>query len=205
MAHSIHTLIHLNNDANASVCLFLHDDKVMLSFIGYEYHCILSDWYPLEDDYDSLQNKLDIANISVDDDEEYFADLVFMLARDYYFQGQPSVYQIIPIDLFSRDPIEKIDKEEIDQIIQEALYEPQRLYGDDYVGYEETVINQNNRISDDIDLLLLEISDDEDIHDEIEENDSVDNDEEDIYEFEDYDPEIFRDPTLMVKWLNKNN
>ena len=78
-------------------------------------------------------------------------------------------------------------------------------YGDDYVGYEETVINQNNRISDDIDLLLLEISDDEDIHDEIEENDSVDNDEEDIYEFEDYDPEIFRDPTLMVKWLNKNN
>lgn len=26
----------------------------------------------------------------------------------------------------------------------------------------------------------------------------------DEYEFNDVDPEIFRDPTLMVKWLKKN-
>ena len=41
------------------------------------------------------------------------------------------------------------------------------------------------------------------IFSEEEEEDAEEN-EPDVYEFEDVDPEIFRDPTLMVKWLRKH-
>ncbi len=36
-------------------------------------------------------------------------------------------------------------------------------------------------------------------------NEDSDNEERDEYEFDDVDPEIFRDPTKLVKWLNKNS
>ena len=66
--------------------------------------------------------------------------------------------------------------------------------------------------------MLLEMDDDNDnpFGEEIEsEDDDLDEDdtfdesdedaEKDFYEFDDVDPEIFRDPTLMVKWLNKTD
>ena len=40
--------------------------------------------------------------------------------------------------------------------------------------------------------------------DEFAEEEDAEENEPDVYEFEDVDPEIFRDPTLMVKWLRKH-
>ena len=41
-------------------------------------------------------------------------------------------------------------------------------------------------------------------HTSEEEEEDAEENEPDVYEFEDVDPEIFRDPTLMVKWLRKH-
>ena len=49
----------------------------------------------------------------------------------------------------------------------------------------------------------VENEDDIDAEDRL--NEDSGNEERDEYEFDDVDPEIFRDPTKLVKWLNKNS
>ena len=91
-------------------------------------------------------------------------------------------------------------------------------YGDDYVEYDEAVVFRGNDIAAELNLMLLEMEDDNDNpfgeemgteYDDLDEDDSfdesVEDTEKDYYEFDDFDPEIFRDPTLMVKWLKKTN
>ena len=53
------------------------------------------------------------------------------------------------------------------------------------------------------DLFGEDGDEDEDDSDDFGDEDSSEEEKLDIYEFDDVDPEIFRDPTLMVKWLNK--
>ena len=94
----------------------------------------------------------------------------------------------------------------------------ERTYGDDYVDYDEEIRPSTNSsdISADLDMMLLEMDmesdnlfyeDDDDTEsedDDFEETEESEESEPDFYEYEDVDPEIFRDPTLMVKWLNKH-
>ena len=47
-----------------------------------------------------------------------------------------------------------------------------------------------------------DIEDSEDNSEASECDDFFDEEQQDEFEFDDVDPEIFRDPTLMVKWLN---
>ena len=46
---------------------------------------------------------------------------------------------------------------------------------------------------------LSDLDDDDEFFDEDAESENKDE-----YEFDDIDPEIFRDPLLMVKWLNRH-
>ena len=94
----------------------------------------------------------------------------------------------------------------------------EREYGDDYVEYDDEVRvgTKTAEISADLDMMLLEMDmetdnlfdeDDDDAEsedDEFAEEEDAEENEPDVYEFEDVDPEIFRDPTLMVKWLRKH-
>lgn len=97
-AHDIHTMIHPVVEADGTICLFCHDDEVMLSFLGFGLRCILSDWYPMADENETLLEKLDIANFSIVRGTDYFSDMIYLLARNYYQSGQPSTYELIPID-----------------------------------------------------------------------------------------------------------
>ena len=104
---------------------------------------------------------------------------------------------------------EDLDREQLDQIVQDKLSEPELIYGEDYVGYDETAPTVESTIKADLDLMLLELDEEEENpFDEDEEDDDslddeyTDGEEKDDYEFYDFDPEIFRDPALMVKWLN---
>ena len=81
-----------------------------------------------------------------------------------------------------------------------------------YVEYEESIGTYQADIGVEFDLMFLEtdIEDDnpfgEEIEDSGDESDDFFNSEEleqDIYEFDDVDQEIFQDPTLMIKWLKK--
>lgn len=214
IAHDIHTMIHPLIRMEGSVCLFRHGDEVMLSFMGFGYHCILSDWYLMEDDYDQLSEQLDAANMTIERSADYFADMIYSLARKYYLYGQPSTYEMIPINFIYSAEMDGIDQNELDRLIQYGLAAPQREYGDDYIEYDESIVVRRTDFSRELDLMLLEMDDEndnpfgediepDDIDDEFFDEDA-DGEEWDEYEFDNVDPEIFRDPILMVKWLDAN-
>ena len=76
---------------------------------------------------------------------------------------------------------------------------------------------KKDNIGEELDFMFLDIDDEDDnpFSEEIELDDkALDEDDllgknteetiKDEYEFNDVDPEVFRDPTRMVKWLKKN-
>lgn len=215
-AHDIHTLLHPIIGAKGTICLFHWDDVVLLSFMGYGKRCILSNWYPMDDDYETLLTKLDIGNMSVENGYDYFLDMIYVLARRYYLIGQPSTYELIPIDCISNAGTDGVDREEINRAIEYELRAPEREYGDDYVEYDDSPVFRNNNIGKELDLMLLDLEDEpntsfgEDAEeDDIDGDELFDAEQEDVdhdkYEFDNVDPEVFRDPTLLVKWLNKKD
>lgn len=216
IAHDIHTMLHPIVGAEGTVCLFQFDDEVMFSFIGFGLRCILSDWYPVADDNESLLEKVDIANIATNRSIDYFFDMVYMLARPYYLQGQPSTYELLPINFLSYVGFDELDRDAIHQYVQDQMNAPRQQYGDDYVGYDDSSESHHIEVGAALDLMLLEIETEDDSQyenenesgDDFDGEDYIDEDtddsESDEYEYDDVDPNIFLDPTLMVKWLKKH-
>lgn len=214
--HGIHTMIHSLIGTRGTVCLFRCNDEILLSFMGFGLRCILSDWYPMNDDSDLLLEKLDIANMCITRSYDYFMDMVYILARDYYLFYESSVYELLPINFIKEAGGDEIDREALDQHVQNQLTASIRTYGDDYVEYDGSFHVRDVNIGTDLDLMLLDLDNEDDnpfgeemasdedvfVEDEFYEEEFQD-DEHDEYEFDDVDPEIFRDPTLMVKWLNR--
>ena len=188
--------------------------------MGYGYRCILSDWYPIVDDAGELLEKLDIANMPINSGADYFIGFVDTLARPYYLvYPETFVHTLLPIDFLSRFDLDPVDRAQIDDYINLQVTAAERKYGDDYVDYDEEIRpnTQSSDISADLDMMLLEMDregddlfgedddEDEDREDDDEFEEEIEEEESDTYEFDDVDPEIFRDPTLMVKWLNKHS
>lgn len=211
LAYDIHTMIHPIIGTAGTICLFRFNDEVMLSFTGYGSRCILSDWYFADDNNGQLVDKLDIANVSISSEYDYFVDMVYALSRHYYLTSQPTVHELIPIDFISNVERGEVDRVELNERIEYELAAPQREYGDDYVEYDESSKAQPLDVFADLDLMLLEMDaeDDNPFGEELdkqEDDDYYDEYEElDEYEFDDVDPEVFQDPTLMVKWLNRTD
>ena len=216
VACDIHTMLHPIVGADGTICLFRFNDEVILSFIGYGVRCVLSDWYSMDDGNGQLIEKLDISNVSIRSGYDYFLDMIYTLSRQYYRTPQPMVYELIPIDFISNAEFDKADKEELNDFIAHELAAPQREYGDDYVEYDDFFKSQAIDVSADLDLMLLEMDDEDDnpLGEEIETSEDDEEDAEfddflaeyeqrDEYEFDGVDPGIFRDPTLMVKWLKQ--
>lgn len=211
-AHDIHTMIHPIVGADATICLFHCGEEVMLTFMGCGLNCILSDWYPMEDTYGQLLNRLDISNYSIDSKTDYFQDLLYMLARDYYYPDPPFANALLPIDFISSAGLDGIDKEALNQYLDDAANAPLRKYGTDYVEYDESTHVSKIDFSEELDMLLLDIDEDDnpfademDSEGDEERGDDVDADDTDVYEYDDIDPAVFSDPTLMVKWLEKES
>lgn len=208
-AHYIHTLIYPIIEEEGTICIFRHGEEVMLSFMGYGYHCILSDWYPMFDPYDKLLQRLDIINMRIDNNRVYFDDMVYTLARPYYTLNQnTSPLSILPIDCLTKLEQEEISREDIDEMIREGMPAYKKYYGDDYIEYDETAPKKSYNITSSLDLMLLEMEMEDGHHNDLEDSDSDDeggSTYEDKYEFDDIDPEVFRDPTLLVKLLEKQN
>lgn len=117
---------------------------------------------------------------------------------------------MLPIDYFSRIDYGYIDREEIQQMIRDALNLYLYQYGSDYVELEQKDIgdDQDLSVSSELDLILLDMDDDDENDDNPfgeELDDDYDEIELDEYEYEDLDPELFEDPTLLVKWLERRN
>lgn len=203
--------------AQGTIVLFHCNECVLLSFMGFGHHCMLSDWYTIPRDDLDLRDKLDIANMTILEDVDYFSDFVYILARPYYLvRKAPATLSLIPIDAHARIDSGELERDDIDLIVKEQLLVPQYEYGYDYVEYDEQANSKQDDISADIDLMLLEIDDDDEDDNpfgEVLESDGEGFDESgdeytgefdlDEYGLDDIDPNIFKDPTLMVKWLKK--
>lgn len=150
--------------------------------------------------------------MNVTSHREYFLDFIYSMARNYYIYPTSSsfaIYKLLPIDFFSSDSSGFVSKEEIKEIIEAELSTVRELYGDDYVEYNENETRLSNDIEtkNDIELLLLDLENDEEaVPEEYLEDSDLEletNQGFDEYELSNLDSELFEDPVLMVKWLQK--
>lgn len=223
-AYDVHKNLHSTFNATASVLLFKNKDKVMLSFVGYDSDVMLSDWYSIEKDFEHLINKIDISNMTLASARAYFYDFVYCSARWYYLNPiseEYATYSVLPTNYFLADErifeSAHVDREEIKEMVQAFLRFAETEYGDDYIDSSLERVSLIN-LGAELDLLAYEIEMEEDASDfhevllyEDVENEYIgdlygDTDVEslDRYEFEDIKPEIFENPMLLIKWLEKN-
>ena len=202
-------------DCDASVFLFEHNGFFMISIIGFNNKCILSDWYYI-DDYGSFIDKLNIANTRLDTAAHYLSDLIYSIARPYYTHPisiESAMYLTLPDNYYTVNKGIKLSREELKEMIQDALRFYEYKYGDDYVNNEQCdiITSETNeiRMDVDIDMMLLSLQDDEndDVEslDETFDDDSYSSAENDEPNTEAVDPQIFRDPVLMVKWIETHS
>lgn len=213
-AHDAHVMFHPFAGAQVSVMLFKHDEEFILSIIGFGQDAILSDWYPIETGCDDFIERIHIVNTSIRSVREYYDSLIYCAAREYYIHPiskEMAMYSMLPIDYFTRIDYGYVDREEIQQMVRDALNLYLYQYGSDYVEQEQKDISEDQdlSVSSELDLILLDMDDDdekddnpfgEDLGDDY--NDEIEYDE---YEYEDLDPELFEDPTLLVKWLERRH
>ncbi|NLV51177.1 MAG: hypothetical protein GXY20_10860 [Clostridiales bacterium] len=222
IAYETHILLHPVFEADMSIVLFMHNDTVMVSIFGSGSDLILSDWYSVDTDYDSFIERLHIANLSLSSARKFVSDLSYCIARDYYFRSAAdsnSMYSLLPVKFFGGTDIldiTKIDKETIKETIREISSAPEKAYGDDYIEPASSSVEAIGDIDVELDLLSFELeSEEETIPDEIlnddevgreDDFDEIEGEEEtakDKYEFDDVDPEVFKDANQLVKWLKK--
>ena len=196
-AYDIHALMHKVSDEVATICLFRHANKIILSFAYNRLGCLLSDWYA--PDAEDFMERLNVANFSVTDGNEYFCDMAYFLARPYYFQNStPTAYSVLPIDLFSGT--EEVSREEIEDFITEQKFSAVKEYGNDYIECDAAQFDSFDDTPAEFDSILLEAEEVEFIFDDEELNVNDDDFPEEVLGI---DEEIFDDPSRLLEYLKK--
>lgn len=198
-AHDVHSLIHTVSDEVATICLFRHADKIILSFAYNGLGCLLSDWYA--PDAEDFMERLNVANFSVTDGNEYFYDMAYFLARSYYFQNStPTAYSVLPIDFFSGN--EEVSREEIEDFIMEQKFSAVKEYGNDYIECDDTQFDSFDDTPAEFDSILLEAEEVEFIFGDEESNVNDDDFHEEVSRIDD---EIFDDPSRLLEYLKNSS
>lgn len=208
--YDIHQRLHLVFDKPYSIIMFYANDEVMLSLCksgSSSLTMVLSDWYSLTDNVDILLRKIDIANFSANNIKEYYADFVYALAdlhQTHPISADYVKYELIPRDYnkdLYLDGKNDVDKTEVMEKIREIMNPFNRECGTEYV-----IDNPHNReLSDQMELLGFELELIGDfVFDEKHEDYRSVEQTIDKYEFDNVDPEIFKDAIQLVKLLKKN-
>lgn len=104
IAHDIHCILHSTITSEISIVLFNHNDCFLMSIVGFNNNIILSDWYKNGDEYDNLVELIHIAQLSFESTYEFIADLIYLVAREYYKHPafeKFDIYSRIPLNYFS--------------------------------------------------------------------------------------------------------
>lgn len=212
LAYDVHMLLDRVFTADASIVMCRHENSIMFTFAGFRHACILSDWYEEEIDDESIIEKIHIVNERLSTAYDFFLDIIYNIARKYYIypiSKEQAIYDSLPLNAFDPNR-ERPSAYEIQEAIDNYLNTYINIYGTDYVEPGGKVIN-NKEISQELDSLLLAI-DDEDTEMPAEDYMMEDNDfqddtpsNDDFNEIEKLDPELFKDPVKMVKWLEKHS
>ena len=218
----IHYLLQQYWSCNHSIIIFKNKDQFVFSFADAARSHILSDWFDISDDCDSVIERLSIANMSLDTCDGYFEDFVYALAREYYnhpISFEEASYGMMPIDLMfpkfasfaNYVPEDEVTKEDIKDTIRANLSYYESLYGYDYVAIRYEGIGEATsyrNLTDEIERISFELDFEEEYGEETSEIYDFDDEEDDIEEDDfyddlddDFDSAIFDDPVLMVKWL----
>lgn len=218
-AYDIHSALCAALSGEANVILFRHEGKLLISVQGFDSEIVLSDWFDEYTEFDVLLERIHVCNVSLSSVRDYVGDLIYACARWYHIypiSGEMAAYDMLPVNCFSSTDLEapSLSKEELKEIIRDALNTAANEYGYDYVESGITHHLSDRDISAELDLLSLDLDmedeegfaadifDDEEYADDYEdEEDEVDTDQADEYEFESFDAEIFRDPLQMIKLL----
>jgi len=214
LAYDIHGLLRHAFSGAGNIVLFRHDDKVLVSVQGYDSDVYLSDWFDSEEQFDELVERIHACCMSYRSSKEFLSDFIYAAARWYYIYpitGEEAAYSMLP--LFYFDEIDRgereYDREEIKEMVRGYLRTAEVEYGDDYVE-QGNMQTSSVDIGAELDLLALEMDMDDDqlpdefIDEETGDVGAADPDDLDEYEFEDFDPDLFNDPALMVKFLEKS-
>lgn len=148
----IHLMLQSSIEANASVVLSKCAEHMMLSFAGYEQDCILSDWYDVELDCERLAAMIDVSNVCVRSAADFFLDIIYCAARDYYIHSSPTAYTLLPINYFLSDAVRDFEPDIIKPEAQE--------YGDDYIEQTTVPIAGDDKFDEPI---FVEEPDDDDL------------------------------------------
>lgn len=218
-AYDIHNALCSALPGEANVILFRHEGKLLVSIQGFDSEIVLSDWFDEYTEFDVLVEKIHICNVSIATMRDYISDLIYACARWYHIypiSGEMAAYDMLPVNCFTSTDLDapSLSKEELKEVIRDALNTAANEYGYDYVESGITHRLSDRDISAELDLLSLdldmedeegfatEIFGDEDFpSDYDDEADDIDTDHTDEYEFESFDAEIFRDPLQMIRLL----
>lgn len=215
----VHTHLVPAAECDASVFLFEHNNMMMISIINFNHRCYLSDWYNIYD-YGEFVDKLNILNTRVDTASNFLSDLVYSVARDYYTHPvsvEAATYLTLPDNYLVVNNGIKLSREELKEMIQDALKYYENKYGDDYVYDKQidasSVATSDSDLDHDIDMMLLSLDNEEEttsntfegiFDDAMHDNDSPNKGTSEA-SIRGLPPEVFRDPVLMVKWLEEHS
>ena len=219
----IHYLLQQYWSCNHSIIFFKNRNQFVVSFADAARSHILSDWFDISEDCDSLIERLSIANMFLDTCDGYFEDFVYALAREYYnypISFEEASFGMMPIDLLfpkfasfaNYVPDDEVTKEDIKDVIRENLSYYETLYGYDYVAIHYEGIGEATsyrNLTDEIERISFELDFEEEYGEETseiynfdDEDDYIEEDDDFLEELDDdFDSAIFDDPVLMVKWL----
>ena len=206
IVHDVHFILHAAFDTDVSVILFNWEDAVLISVTDVDNNIILSDWYQKDAESDNLAELIHVAQLSNKSAYEFTSDFIYLVARDYYkhpLLDKFEVYGLIPSHYFCTDAYlnDSGEQETLKDLIKRLTIEDQNRYGDDYVEPITENVRNFDDIDAELDMLSFELDMEDEIPDDIVEEEETDDEKFDEYEYGDVDPEIFNDPTLMLKWL----
>lgn len=212
MAHDVHSILHASFSTDISVILFYHDSNVMISVAGVDEDVILSEWYDFFYDFDDLTDLLNIGQLSIVSSHQFIIDLICVVARSYYLEPAPSglsAYSVIPLFYYGKGLVENEHsrkKMPVEDFIVQSIREIELKHGDDYVEHKQGIARDMSTIENELDRLSFDLE----LHEEESRgpdflNKVLDEKERDEYEYDDIDPEIFEDPTLMLQWLDSQS
>lgn len=211
LAADTHAFLHTTFGDEASIIFYKHEGYILLSMSGFGHQSILSDWFSIYDGLDSLLDKLDISNISIESSKAFFYDLVFNCARWYYTHPMSYDYaalELFPVNYFKENDVQDVEQEQLESLFRQLKNKAIIEYGDDYVDQDDITVTVTSDYNLDLELLLLDIDDEEQDQNPFGEDpfeDDYPEDDLDEYEYEDLDSELLDDPVLLMKWLAKQD
>jgi hypothetical protein len=214
-AYDVHRILHKSWGCEYSVVVYFNNNQIMISHTDLKGEINQSDWFFVSLNNTSIIKYIDIGDISMHSPRSYCADLSYAITRlnkIYDYSMRYETYDLDPSDYYtSYGTLQNIDIDSYKFREKIATYEysDEFKYGDDAIDRSATTLKTYDFMYE-IDMMSFNLDYEKNEFNELEDNEDVllDCDDGDIIsettEYGHLSPEIFRDPILMVKWLEES-